>query len=239
LIRRWRSAFLDRRSQTHAQALLALPDEHWRRLVRMLGLVGHRAVLDVGCGPGAWLPALAETNSRVVGVDIDESSLALAKIRGAGVDNIELQRMAAESLDFADGTFDAVTCVSTLPYVDQRATIAQMARVLTPDGSLVIGTAGPGYYAKHIVEGSAHLDLAAIRYGADPLAIACVRTLGGSGVARQAVQSWSPQAVRAILERGGFRVERVLRNVDAADPTWPTSCLGAPLYFIVFATRLG
>ena len=34
------------------------------------GLVEHEAVLDVGCGPGQWLPVLAKHNGRVVGVDV-------------------------------------------------------------------------------------------------------------------------------------------------------------------------
>lgn len=47
---------------SHAESMLALPAEHWAALVTHLELAGVGRVLDVGCGGGAWLPALAQTN---------------------------------------------------------------------------------------------------------------------------------------------------------------------------------
>ena len=230
-------AFLDRHSHTHEDAMLALSDDHWDRLIRALGLAGLGPILDVGCGSGAWLPPLASLNARVVGIDIDDRVLDIARARSARADNVEIRQMPAESLDFADGTFDAVTCLTVLPYVDQPVAVAEMARVLRPGGRLVVGTVGFGYYAKHIVEGIRHEELDAVRYGLDPILVAGGRAIGGSSVAPTSVRSWSPRAVRRLLEGRGLAVDRVLRDVDAVDPGWPKTVLGRPVYFITFATK--
>lgn len=48
------SSFLDRPGGTHTEAILALPDDHRERSIHALGLTGCRAILDVGCGSGAF-----------------------------------------------------------------------------------------------------------------------------------------------------------------------------------------
>ncbi len=235
--RRGGSAFLDRLSQTHEEAMLALPNDHWERLIRALGLVGFRALLDVGCGPGGWLAPLARVNARVVGIDRDDGVLDMARGRLGDAHNVEIRKMPAEKLDFADETFDAVTCFTVLPYLDQPRAIAEMARVLRRDGRLVLGTVGFGYYARHVVEGIRHEQLDAIRYGLDPILVAGGRAIAGAKVAPASLKSWSPRAVRRLLESHGFEVDRVVRDVGAADPSWPKSFLGRPVYFITFATK--
>ena len=231
------SSFVDRLSATHTEAMLTLSDDHWDRLIRALGLTGHQAILDVGCGSGAWLKQLAALNTRVVGVDVEDDALDIARTRSSSADNVEIRKMGAESLDFADGTFDALACLGVLPYVDQPAAIDEMARVLRRNGRLVLGTAGPGYYTKHIAEGIRHDRVDAIRYGLDPILVAWGRALGGKRIAPTSLRSWSPRAVRRLLEGHGFEVERIARDVDAADPSWPKSFLGRPVYFIAFATK--
>lgn len=232
-------SFLDRFSRTHGDAILELPAAHWDRLVEAHGLVGFGSLLDVGCGTGAWLPALARRNGAVVATDIDEDSLETAKGLAAGLDNVEISRMPAEHLAFRDARFDAVACYSVLPYVDQTRAIQEIARVLKAGGKLFLGTPGPGYYARHILEGARHEDLAAIRYGLDPLIVASARALLGDRVARASVKSWSPRAVRRLLRRNGFSIDSLVADVDAADPQWETTVLGRPVYFVVSATKRG
>jgi SAM-dependent methyltransferase len=233
------STFLDPRGRSHADAMAMLSQDHWERLVHMLALAGAGTVLDVGCGSGDWLAALARFNTRVVGVDIDEDMLSLARARSSGSDNVEIRAVAAEALDLPDGEFDAVTCFTALPYLDQDTALSEMARVLRPAGRLVVGTVGSGYYAKHVAEGIRHEEPDAIRYGLDPILVSAARAVAGDGVARDSLRSWGPRAVRRLLEAQGFAVDRVVRDVGAIDPSWPKSFLGRPMYFIVFATKQG
>jgi SAM-dependent methyltransferase len=217
--------------------MLAFSDEHWERLIRALGFVGSRAILDVGCGSGAWLPTLARLNERVVGVDTDDDVLDIARRASRHADNVEIRKMSAESLDFVDDSFDLVICFSVLPYLAQPAAAREMARVLSPNGRLVVGTVGFGYYAKHVTEGIRADDPDSIRYGLDPVLVAAARALGGDGVAPTSLKCWSPRAVRRLLAGHGVAVDRVVRDVDAVDPSWPKSFLGRPFYFRAFGTK--
>ena len=231
--------FLDPSRRSHADAMSALTRDHWDRLVRAYGLTERGVLLDVACGSGDWLPTLAASNSRVVGVDLDTAMLELARERCGGVENVEIHAMPAESLEFADASFDAVTCFSALPYLDQDRALAEMTRVLRPGGRFVVGTVGSGYYAKHVAEGIRHGDSKAVTYGLDAMLVAAGRAVRGRSFAPASLQAWSPRAVRRLLEDHGLSVERVARDTDAIDPRWPRSFAGRPMYSVTFATKGG
>jgi SAM-dependent methyltransferase len=217
----------------------AVPADHWEPVIRRFGLAGAGAVLDVACGSGDWLAQLGRVNSRVVGTDIDERLLDLARTRASGAANVEVRAMPAESLELPDREFDAVTCLTALPYLEQAVALGEMARVLKPGGRLVVGTVGSGYYAKHVAAGIRHQQRSTIRYGLDAILVGMGRTIRGPRFAPTSVRAWTPRAVRRLLDRHGFTVDRVDLDVDAVDPSWPKRFLGRPLYFVVFATRRG
>ena len=54
-------------------------------LMAVLGPPGAGGILDAGCGPGRQACALAERGYRVVGADLSEASLELARQRGAAL----------------------------------------------------------------------------------------------------------------------------------------------------------
>ena len=101
--------------------------------------------LDVGCGDGRYLAAVArdaERPPRIVGVDISERILetARAAARAAGVEP-ELVRANAEALPFEDGAFDVVLCAQVVEHLlDPAAGVAELARVLPRSGRLVLTT---------------------------------------------------------------------------------------------------
>jgi demethylmenaquinone methyltransferase/2-methoxy-6-polyprenyl-1,4-benzoquinol methylase len=80
------------------------------------------------------------TEADVTGIDISESMLARGRQRvvSAGLDQrIRLQPGRAEDLPFPSGSFDAVSFTYLLRYVgDPEKTVAEMARVLRPGGTL-------------------------------------------------------------------------------------------------------
>ncbi|MDC1142623.1 bifunctional demethylmenaquinone methyltransferase/2-methoxy-6-polyprenyl-1,4-benzoquinol methylase UbiE [Planctomycetota bacterium] len=119
-------------------------DQAWRRkTVRMAELSGSEAVLDVCCGTGdlALMMAVAEkTPSKIVASDFTPEMLdiASAKAKQAGLP-LNFCTADALCLPFDDASFDVVSVgygVRNFQELDKG--LAELARVLRPDGRLVI-----------------------------------------------------------------------------------------------------
>ncbi len=114
-------------------------------------------VLDVACGTGV-LALEAATRSgnpeRVTGVDNNAGMLAVARRKMAA---INWHEAAAESLPFADASFDCVVCQFGLMYFEDRArALSEMWRVLAGGGRLALAVwdrldACPGFAAEERV----------------------------------------------------------------------------------------
>lgn len=96
-------------------------------------------VLDVGCGPGVLAQALAHTGRQVWAIDAATGMIELAAEECRGQANIALSVGQATQLTFPSGSFDAVSCIGVIErIVPNSAAFAEMARVITKDGMLVI-----------------------------------------------------------------------------------------------------
>jgi 2-polyprenyl-6-hydroxyphenyl methylase / 3-demethylubiquinone-9 3-methyltransferase len=106
------------------------------------GLAG-KDVVDVGCGGGILAEAMAARGARVLGIDLADKPLAVAKLHRleSGVD-VDYRLISAEDLAAqASAAFDIVTCMELLEHVPQPAsTIAACARLARPGGSVVFST---------------------------------------------------------------------------------------------------
>ncbi len=95
-------------------------------------------LLDVGCWGGEGLERM-EAASRfpeLYGVDLIPASVEAARARGIQASVVDLNQQA---LPFADGFFDAVTCLAVIAQVfDPVRAVAELARVLRPGGQLVL-----------------------------------------------------------------------------------------------------
>ena len=106
------------------------------------GLAGRR-VADIGCGGGILAEAMAQRGADVLGIDLAEAALAVARIHAdeSGTD-IEYRSISAEALaDELPGTFDVVTCMEMLEHVpDPAAVVDACARLVRPGGVVVFAT---------------------------------------------------------------------------------------------------
>ena len=99
------------------------------------------AALDVGTGTGHTAFALAREVSYVVGTDITPEMIseAVALQAKKGLQNVAFSLADAHDLPFADGSFDLVACRRAAHhFTDVRRALAEMARVLTRGGRLVV-----------------------------------------------------------------------------------------------------
>jgi SAM-dependent methyltransferase len=98
-------------------------------------------VLDLGCGPGGVLAAIAQARPGAAryGVDLASRMLVEARRRRLAGPASHLVRADAARLPFAATAFDAVSSHSFLYLVPDRATVvAEAWRVLRPGGRLVL-----------------------------------------------------------------------------------------------------
>jgi len=106
---------------------------------------GSGLCLDLGCGSGHYLAALAATGRTVVGLDRSADQLRFAHGRSRRI----VQGDAA-ALPFADGTFPAVAAIWISTDVDDfAAVLAEASRVLTPGGVLACYGAHPCFNGPH------------------------------------------------------------------------------------------
>ena len=102
-------------------------------------------VLDLACGDGPLLARLGDLPrlTSLVGLDANRTELAAAERRLGG--SVRLVHGLAQTLPFADGSFDVVTSHMALMLMDEIEQVtAEIARVLRPGGTLafVVGRAG-------------------------------------------------------------------------------------------------
>lgn len=114
---------------------------------------GQEAALDIGCGRGLMMIGAARrlTTGKATGVDLwraedqanNTADATLENARREGVaDRVTVETGDARSLPFPDSTFDVVLShwvIHNLPdAADRTRALAEMMRVLRPDGALIL-----------------------------------------------------------------------------------------------------
>ncbi|HEY6005460.1 MAG TPA: HD domain-containing phosphohydrolase [Anaeromyxobacter sp.] len=112
--------------------------------MELVARLPHERVLDVGCGTGELLAAMASAlpGSHLTGLDPDRDALRLArrKLDGRGPD-ARLVSARAESLPFEDRTFDLVVSSLMLHHLDSDTKVRALrewGRVLAPGGAILL-----------------------------------------------------------------------------------------------------
>lgn len=125
-------------SEGYATARPALHGLIVERAARRTGAGGR--VLDVGCGAGLSTKAIGPWGEGAVGMEPAVSMLLVARQRDKG-DYVAGQ---AERIPFADQSFDWMTAAGSLNYVEWQPFFSEAARVMRPQGQLLVYDFSPG-----------------------------------------------------------------------------------------------
>src|SRR5215216_3194760 len=115
-----------------------------RWAVDLLAVEPTDRVLELGCGPGVAIAALASRASRglVVGVDHSQVMIGQARRRNAAgirAGRVRLIQTPVERLSISDGPFNAALAVNTVGmWPDPTARLRELARLLRPGGRIAL-----------------------------------------------------------------------------------------------------
>jgi ubiquinone/menaquinone biosynthesis C-methylase UbiE len=182
----------------------------WKYVEPYVPTSPNALVLDAAGGTGRWAIRLAKKGCKVVLMDISEGMLKIAakRAREEGVqDKIVIRKGNISKMGCGDGTFDMVLCEHALFTLNEPdSVVSEFKRVLRKKTRLVI-TAQNRYVQS----------LSSIPRKPSPSDVEHAFKLFTrerydyiSKESSVRVYSWTPNEFRALLERNGFRVEKII-----------------------------
>lgn len=122
--------------------------EHLHRYAWCLPLVKGKDVLDVASGEGYGSAMLAANARSVRGVDISHDAVAHAAERYAALPNLAYVQGSAAAIPLADDSVDVVVSFETIEHLmEQEEMMAEIRRVLRPDGIVVMSSPNKEVYS--------------------------------------------------------------------------------------------
>lgn len=113
-------------------------------LLRVLGDVKDKRILDIACGQGFFSRALAAAGAQVTGADIAPELIAIAKKLGPA--GIQYLAAPASRMPLPDESFDAAICILALQNIkDLSGTLAQVSHLLKGGASFTIVLNHPAF----------------------------------------------------------------------------------------------
>jgi ubiquinone/menaquinone biosynthesis C-methylase UbiE len=117
----------------------------WYGLVReYLGTIANLRILEVACGQGGFVHELANAGAQVTGCDFSSAALHATRSK-LGANQAALVQGDAQSLPFADNSFDVLVSCETIEHLPRvQAALGEVHRVTRPGGMLFLTT--PNYF---------------------------------------------------------------------------------------------
>lgn len=105
--------------------------------------VSNKRVLDLGCNVGRGLGILSETSKQIVGLDINEEAVKIAKKNYRFNKKIKLLNGDIEKIDFSIGKFDIILIFQTIYLVNVEKAIRNIKKLLNKNGQIIILSINP------------------------------------------------------------------------------------------------
>jgi ubiquinone/menaquinone biosynthesis C-methylase UbiE len=126
-------------TEDYARHRAGFPDSLFERLASLgVGRSGQ-SVVDLGTGTGSLARGFARRGCRVVGIDPAQAMIAAARgLDAAAGLSVEYRVALAEETGLSDATFDIAAAGQCWHWFDRPRAAAEVARVVKPNGILVI-----------------------------------------------------------------------------------------------------
>ena len=99
---------------------------------------------DIGCGPGVFVRHMSARATYLMEIDVDHDSLERVQFRHRDLRNVVFVTASANRLPFTDECLDTVLFLEVLEHLtDDSAALAEIYRVLRPDGRLILSVPVP------------------------------------------------------------------------------------------------
>ena len=221
-------------------------DQEVSFLVGALGLAPGARILDVGCGPGRHVHALGRLGFEVVGVDISDRFVALARENTPAGAAVTFERADARALRY-DAEFDAVISLCQGAFglaagpgagedggcLDpDRAVLDGMARAMRPGGRLALSAFSAYFQVRFLGEADAFDAGRGVNHERT-----AVRNADGVEVPAELwTTCFTPRELRLMAEAAGLRPEQVW-SVTPGDYAARPPDIDHP-EFLLLATRV-
>jgi ubiquinone biosynthesis O-methyltransferase len=127
-------------------------------LLDELGSLPGKSLLDIGCGNGAVTASLAKGGAQVVGIDLSETGIALARQRNPDLEWRALSVYEDLRAQLARD-FEIVVSLEVVEHLfDPRLFVRRVFEVLKPGGLVVLSTPYHGYFKNLALAVTGRLD---------------------------------------------------------------------------------
>ncbi len=191
--------------------LHALNPPRVRYITQSAGALAGRRAVDVGCGGGLLSEALVAEGAQVLGIDLAEDVLEVARLhalesgRKAEYRQISAEDLATEQAE----SFDLVCCLEMLEHVPQpHSVVAACARLAKPGATLVFSTINRNPKAFALAVLGAEYVLNLIPRGTHDYA---------KFIRPSELDAWARAAGLEVCGIKGLRYNPVLRSAKLAD----------------------
>ena len=192
-----------------------IQSEHYHRYLLALRFARGLDVLDVASGEGFGSAILGQVARSVVGVDVDAGSVRFANENYLS-ERVSFRRGDATALPVADCSIDVIVSFETIEHLtDHDAFLAEIHRVLRPDGRLVISSPDRKVYSEdshtknafHLHELGRREFLDKLRANFTRVTLLEQRAFSGSVIAR-AAETGGAAEVEGFATTDGLTFER-------------------------------